>query len=252
MTSSFIDDRVGLAPNWAVHPGEVLAEQLDAYSLKPAELARRAGLTPKLLSEIISGKNSITADTAHRLGPVLGLAPIVWCNLQGEWDLFQARRRSAPSPQRIEAFLKALPIHELMLARLLPNGLSGLALLDRVLAFVGVGSIDAFELRRDRLAVHYRHSPKFQSSPDHVFAWLQIGDSFARHMNLPEYDRGKFKTAVRSIRDLTIEAPGVFWPRMVEACREAGVALVLAKPFSGTKLSGAARWTDGGNPVIQL
>jgi HTH-type transcriptional regulator / antitoxin HigA len=85
-------DRNDFAPNWAVHPGEVLAEHLEAQGMSQAELARRTGLTPKLVSEIISGKNRVSVNTARGLGPVLGLAPIVWLNMQAEWDLFEAQR----------------------------------------------------------------------------------------------------------------------------------------------------------------
>lgn len=36
------------APNWAVHPGAVPQEHLEARGLSQAEFARLAGLSPKL------------------------------------------------------------------------------------------------------------------------------------------------------------------------------------------------------------
>jgi addiction module HigA family antidote len=91
-------DRVHLAPNWSVHPGEILFEHMEARGLSQAELARRTGLTPKLVSDIIAGKNPVTARTAVALGPVLGLEPIAWLTLQVQHDLHEAmqdhRRRA--------------------------------------------------------------------------------------------------------------------------------------------------------------
>jgi HTH-type transcriptional regulator / antitoxin HigA len=125
--------------------------------------------------------------------------------------------------------------------------------MDRLFAVLGISSIEAYVSRLDRLAVQYRHSPKFESSPDHVFVWLQLGVREAELRDLPDYNAELFGKLVRAeLRDLTIEGPGVFWPRLVELCGSAGVAVVLKKPFTGTKLSGAAHWTDGGRPIIQL
>ena len=43
-------------PDYAVPPGWVLKERLDAHGIKPAELARRCGRSAKLISEIVAGK----------------------------------------------------------------------------------------------------------------------------------------------------------------------------------------------------
>jgi addiction module HigA family antidote len=87
-------DREDLAPNWAVHPGEILAARLESHGMSQAELARRAGLTRKLVSEIINGKNPVSPNTAIRLRKVFEMEPIVWLNLQAQYDLFEAQRRA--------------------------------------------------------------------------------------------------------------------------------------------------------------
>ena len=43
-------------PDYAVPPGRVLKERLDAHGITPAELARRCGRSAKLISEIVAGK----------------------------------------------------------------------------------------------------------------------------------------------------------------------------------------------------
>jgi addiction module HigA family antidote len=84
----------GFEPNWSTHPGEHIAEYLEENGWSQAELARRAGLTPKLVSEIINGKNPVTPETALKLERVLGLKAEVWLGLQSSWDLFHARQLS--------------------------------------------------------------------------------------------------------------------------------------------------------------
>ncbi len=63
----------GWQPNWATHPGEHLAEYIEANGWSQAEFARLAGLTPKLVSTIVSKVNPVTPETALRLERVLGV-----------------------------------------------------------------------------------------------------------------------------------------------------------------------------------
>ena len=63
----------GFAPNWTTHPGEHLVEHLQAKGLSQAEFARQAGTTPKLVSEIINGKNPVTPETALKLERAFGM-----------------------------------------------------------------------------------------------------------------------------------------------------------------------------------
>jgi HTH-type transcriptional regulator/antitoxin HigA len=87
--------RSAWSPDWATHPGEHLAEQLEARGWSQAEFARRSGLSPKLVSTIISGRNPVSADTALKLEGVLDLQAHIWVGLQARFDLHQARRREA-------------------------------------------------------------------------------------------------------------------------------------------------------------
>ena len=43
-------------PDYAIHPGEILEETLQARGIGKTELAMRSGLTPKHISQIIHGK----------------------------------------------------------------------------------------------------------------------------------------------------------------------------------------------------
>ncbi|MFL5087852.1 MAG: HigA family addiction module antitoxin, partial [Xanthobacteraceae bacterium] len=52
----------------AIHPGEILAEELEELGVSPRELARQIAVPPNRITQIIQGKRSITGDTALRLG----------------------------------------------------------------------------------------------------------------------------------------------------------------------------------------
>jgi addiction module HigA family antidote len=55
-------------PRPAIHPGEILADELNELKITPTELSRQLSVPPNRISQIIQGKRAITGDTALRLG----------------------------------------------------------------------------------------------------------------------------------------------------------------------------------------
>lgn len=251
--TTMAEERNGWAPDWATHPGEHVAEYIEARGWSQAEFARLADLTPKLVSEIVNCKNPVTPETAIRLERVLGLRDYIWLGLQRDWDLHQARQKAMAVAPEQKSWLARFPIKEMKAQRLLPDTTSDGSLLDALLRLLGVGDPFAYVAKCKGFAVQHRRSQSFESSPDHVFTWLMLGEQRARAMNLPTFDDTKFQRAVREIRKLTREQPDVFEPAMKRLCREAGVAVIFVKPLGQTRLFGSAWWIDGNQrAVVQM
>lgn len=70
-----------------IHPGEILADELVELNITATELARTIQVPPNRITQIISGKRSISADTALRLGKWFGTGPRLWLNLQQAYEL---------------------------------------------------------------------------------------------------------------------------------------------------------------------
>ena len=77
----------------AVHPGELLAEELEARALTQKRLAEAMGRPPQAINEIVRGRKAITAETAVQLERALGIPARFWLNLQAAYDLALARQR---------------------------------------------------------------------------------------------------------------------------------------------------------------
>jgi antitoxin HigA-1 len=86
----------------AIHPGEHLAEELEALDMSAAELARKLAVPTNRVTQILNGTRSITGDTALRLAHFFGTSPQFWLNLQNLYDLRLAQKRAGKS-------VKALP-----------------------------------------------------------------------------------------------------------------------------------------------
>ena len=76
-----------------VPPGEILAEELTEFGVSVSALARALDVPQSRMAEIISGKRSVTADTALRLGAYFNTSARFWLNLQAAYDLATAKAR---------------------------------------------------------------------------------------------------------------------------------------------------------------
>lgn len=76
-----------------IHPGEILADELNELNVAGAELARLLQVPANRISQIMAGKRAITADTALRLGRYFGTSAEFWMNLQKTYELDLARRQ---------------------------------------------------------------------------------------------------------------------------------------------------------------
>ena len=74
------------------HPGEMLLQEfLKPMKLSQVELARRMGVPIQRVNTLINGKRGITAQTALLLSRELKTTAEFWMNLQGAYDLYEAK-----------------------------------------------------------------------------------------------------------------------------------------------------------------
>lgn len=78
----------------AVHPGEVLEEELAAMGVSPTALAREIAVPANRVRQIMAGKRAVTGDTALRLGHWFGTDPQFWINLQSAYAISIAAKKA--------------------------------------------------------------------------------------------------------------------------------------------------------------
>jgi addiction module HigA family antidote len=82
----------------AVHPGEILHEEfMKPMGLTAYRLAKDLRVPLPRIHDVVRGKRGITADTAIRLGIYFDLPAKFWLNLQNDYDLRLAARKSIHS-----------------------------------------------------------------------------------------------------------------------------------------------------------
>jgi antitoxin HigA-1 len=81
----------------AIHSGEHLGEELKEMGMSATELSRQLRVPTNRVTQIVNGRRSITGDTALRLAHFFGTSAEFWLNLQSQYEIRLAQRKSGPA-----------------------------------------------------------------------------------------------------------------------------------------------------------
>ena len=239
-------------PDYAVPPGWILEERLEAQGVSHAEFARRCGRSPKLISEIIAGNAPIEPRTALQFEKVLGMDASIWLGMESDYRLHQEREVEARRADALASWVKKFPVNELVKQGIIQKPSSNADAVSSVLAFFGVASVESWQIRQQRAQLAYRHSPSFKSDEFTLATWLRLGELEASQAECADYRETTFKQSLKQIRSLTARQSNDVFDEAARLCSDAGVALNIIKPLPKTALSGASWWLTPRKAVIQL
>ena len=92
-----------------ITPGELLSEEfLKPMGISQYRLAKEIGVPAQRISEIVSGKRSITADTDLRFCRFFGLSNGYWLRAQSAYDTEVAEQTLGPLISRIKPWAESM------------------------------------------------------------------------------------------------------------------------------------------------
>jgi antitoxin HigA-1 len=74
-----------------IHPGEILADELEEINITISQLAQRIHVSEETLDRIVQGDANLTGDIALKLGRFFNTGAELWMNLQKAYELDVAR-----------------------------------------------------------------------------------------------------------------------------------------------------------------
>lgn len=88
-------------PRPAIHPGEILADELAELGVTATELSRQIKVPANRVTQIVQGRRGITGDTALRLGHWFNTSAQFWLNLQTAYDIRIAEKKAGREIARL-------------------------------------------------------------------------------------------------------------------------------------------------------
>lgn len=239
--------------DYVVTTGDFIAEWMERDGINAAELARRLDVTPKHVSELLSGKAPLSHNLALSLARVTGVPARIW-------NLYEAGYRSAVAREATDAELadQYEAAKEFPLAYLRKFNFIQAPARDRagtvreLLGFLGVASLDAFHVTWSHGSVAYRRSAVSRDHAAALAVWLRLAEQHDDGLrDVPRFDRPALMSLTNDLRGLTLVDPMLGIHEAVQRLRAVGVVLCLLPPVPGLGIHGATRWLNQ-HPVIQL
>jgi HTH-type transcriptional regulator / antitoxin HigA len=250
------DARLIYEPTTVPHPGETVVEYLECNGWSQRDLARRAGLTPKTISEICNGKAPITATTALALEKIFQRPAHFWLNLQRIYDEAEARSRAAAKSKLWKEWAERFPLAEMRRFKWLDLEKFKQSKVEALLYFFGVSSPEGWESVWLANAVAYRQTRKFRTTFEAISAWVRATEVeaaiFEKQFEVKEYDEASLRSSLTELRHQTRKRATEAIDGVQKLCAASGVIFVFVPELPHTGISGCARWLTEKKALIAL
>ena len=235
--SSFVEYKDSVA----FHPGYYIEEIVEESGFTQEDFAKRLNTTPKNLSKLVRGEQSLSVDMAMKLSKMLGTSMQYWLNLQNAYDTVLAQIRSDEELEQEKSVLRMLGYSHF-------RDNYGLPSLPRKLdeqvvqlrSFLGVASLTVLTSRD--MAVSFRSTTGDMSEKGiaNANAMVQIATNEAIGIESPPYNKKGFEKAIDFALTQTKNHEG-FYPIVRQKLLEAGVILVILPNLPGSRTNGATK-----------
>jgi len=241
------------APDWVSAPGETIADVADERGWSQSDLSLRLGYTRKHVNDLFRGRAVITPDTAQRLATVLGSTPAFWLTREAQYQAGLERQRRSEELASQSGWLAELPTRWMIQRGWVTRSAKKSQLVDQLLRWFGVASVDAWRDAYLEPLAAFRASPSISKRVGAVAAWLRAAEIKAMQTECRAFDSAGLHSEIDTLRALSAEvSPDIFVPRLRDICAAHGVAVVFVPAPPGCPVHGATRWLKSDKALLAL
>lgn len=225
----------------AFHPGYYIKELIDESGLTQEDFAKRLDTTPKNLSKLIRGEQSLSIDIAMKLSRMIGTSVNYWLNLQSMYDSLIAEFNSEQELEREREVFKSFNYNYFRDNFGLPDlPRKKDEQIKKVREFLNVATLSV--LKKRDLAVSFKSSTceLNESNTVKANAMVQIAINKALKVDAPRFNKSDFEDVIKYALTLT-QKHNEFYPLIYDAFLKAGVIFVILPNISGSKINGATK-----------
>ena len=235
-----------IRPAILIPPGEHIKEELNKRKWTQKEFAEILGVTPKTISNIINGKQSITPEMANIIGKAFGTSAEVWMNLETSYRIKlvsdEAREQAVEAKSII---FDNLPINELKKKGWVKEGSN---IINSIKTILNINDITKSYFENE-LGVNFRKSNKKEQNTNHAKIWVEMSKRIAEgfHKNINKYDKNNIDELIKTLHTYTNRDNGI--KDFLREMNDNGIIFFVLSHLSKTYIDGAS-FLSGSNPVI--
>jgi HTH-type transcriptional regulator/antitoxin HigA len=225
-------------------PGEFLKGELEARNWSQIELSEIIGKSERLVSEIISGKRSITPESAKSFAAAFGTSPQYWMNLETAYQLSKTCIQEEDVCRRAKLYEK-FPV-KTMIKRGWVTASENLDVMEhQFFCFFDMPSMDG-----NPAFAHAAKKSSYVELPVEQIAWLARVRQIAKTMLPGKYSEKKLADSLATLKNLLVSPEEIrHVPQILADC---GVRFIVVEVFPKSKIDGACFWLDDNSPVIGM
>ncbi len=243
-------------PYVAIHPGEILKDEIEARGMKQKELASLMGMPASVLNDMVKGRRALTPEVAVLLQGVLEIDASYWLSLQNQYDIDQVnvnakiieRKKNIEIWKVISQYCSVRCFEKL--------NMMGPKLADNIQLMYAIFQVDSVDgliasYSSERELSYFKKSERLMTDSVNIFSWKHLAYyESSRLPDLPDLDRGSLDALVKELNQLFVVNKDTIQQTRSILARYGIKFLVLSK-FDKTPIDGFSFW-QGKNPTIVL
>ncbi|PQZ60129.1 MULTISPECIES: HigA family addiction module antitoxin [unclassified Microbacterium] len=245
--------------NYAVAPGEYLAEWLEETGTTQQQAADRISASRKQINEIVNGRAPITAETAFKLGRLTGIDAETWLRIEMQYRTDLARLRDEAE---LAAHASKIPASTATYLRSLGATSASLKapgkLVSDFLSFHSCGTWEAYEesvsnAHEGEYALAALTESKAAFDLVACSTWLRAGEvseAYERGLRYT-FDQSSLRNLIPHLRERAVTPDNAMLRDLAEMLASVGVVFAMVEPPKSFPLYGMTRWIDARVPMIQ-
>lgn len=239
-------DKIDSIPAEAFPPGEFIKDELEARGWEQRDLAKIMGRPERTVSELVTGKRAVTAETAQQLGEAFGTGAQLWMNLEAAYRLHRLGKPDEGVARRARLYTVA-PIKEMVRRGWLTDSENIDVVEQQVMRFFRVQTLEEPTVFRRAAARTSTGSAAFTPAQT---AWLFRARQLAETLPVGRFDPASFQSKLPDLKALLRNAEDV--RQVPPFLAGIGVRCVVVEHLAETRIDGACFWLDDRQPVVAL
>lgn len=248
------NQKIALIPAVAIHPGEILKDEIIARDIKQKELAELTGIQASQLNEIIKGKRNINAETALLLGRALQMDAVLWTNLQANYDL-----QKTQVVDKLQKRLQAIDLWNTV-KQYIPVSffkkrgiISGNPIADipTIRTIYSIKNIEELiSLFSKPQYARFRKSEKLTEEKINLLGWQHLAASYAEKIKVSEFKPEKEDALIKELKQIISRNSNTI-ALTKKALAKAGIKFLILEKPEKCPVDGMS-FISGANPTIIL
>lgn len=240
-----------LTPAHAIHPGEMLLDEIEAREMSQTDLGKLIGYKKSQLNEVIKGKRAINAKLALLLEAALEIPANFWLKAQNEYELNLAKIEAGGQVSIIDTWMSVSAYFDMEYLKQ-QNFLCGEPQtdLETVLKIAGAENFTDLMKSEPELSEHYRLSGRLDHDVINLKTWTAVSKHNLKNVAVRPFDKDLEEDLMFNLKTLLQENNDLL-NKSQELLSAYGIKFIIQEKANKVPVDGMAFWS-GDNPAIVM